>query len=331
MTDRPLLYLSDRDVRGILDARMAIEVGERTLIELANGGVDWCEPRQLQVSSPAYPTRIRAKSCVLRSRNVGGTRVFAINRTEAGRRVAAARPTRVVLLTDPESGALLAILDEQWSSAVRTGAGVAIAAKHLARREGRPVVAILGAGYVAETSLTALREVCDPSEVRIFAPPEGEREGYARKMSERLGLRVLPVGTPEEAVRGAVIICAATSAKEPFVRDEWLGPGSFVYSLGEFQELRTEAYLRTSKLIVDDWEQVKLKADIVELLARGVLSREDVYAELADVVAGRKPGRESNKERIIVRSQGLAPQDVAVAHAVYEIALERGVGLALGG
>ncbi len=327
MMDVPgLLYLSNDDVHGLLDMRMAIECGERTLRDIAGGEVDWCERRQMQVKSPAFQTRIRAKSCLLRRQGVGGTRVFSINRTETGRQTAAARPTRVVLLTDAHTGALIAIVDEQWSLAVRTGAAVGIAARHLARRGEQATVGILGAGPIAETSLMAIREVCDVGEVRVYAPPVEERESYASRMSQQLELRVVPLASAEEAVRGSAIVCAATSAKEPFIRDEWLAPGSFLYSLGELQEAETEVYRRTDKLVVDDWEQVKLKADVIALLGSGELSESDVYAELADVVGGKRPGRESEEERIFMRSQGLVPQDIALAHAVYLAAIERGVG-----
>ncbi len=321
-----LLYLSNDDVRGLLDMRMAIECGERTLREIASGEVDWCEPRQMQVKSPAFQTRIRAKSCLLRRHGVGGTRVFSISRTEIGRHTAAARPTRVVLLTDAHTGALIAIVDEQWSFAVRTGAAVGIAARHLARRGEQATVGILGAGPIAETSLMAIREVCNVGKVRVYAPPVEERESYASRMSEQLGLQVVPVAGAEEAVRGSAIVCAATSAKEPFIRDEWLDPGSFLYSLGELQEAETQVYMRTDKLVVDDWEQVKLKTDVIALLGSGELSESDVYAELADVVGGKRPGRESEEERIFMRSQGLVPQDIALAHAIYLAAIERGVG-----
>lgn len=332
MTDEPqLLYLTNEDVRSLLDMRLAIECGERMLLEISEGDVDWCEPRQMQVKSLAFQTRIRAKSCILRRQGVGGTRVFSINRTEIGTQTAAARPTRLVLLTDAETGAMLAIMDEQWSFAVRTGAAVGIAAKYLARRQVQVPVGILGAGPIAETCLMAIREVCDAGEVRVYAPPVEERESYASRMSGQLGLRIVPVATPEEAVQNSVIVCAATSAKEPFIRDEWLAPGSFLYSLGEFQEAGTEVYRRTTKFVVDDWEQVKLKADVIALLESGELSVSDVHAELAEVVAGTKPGRESEVERIFMRSQGLVPQDIALAHAIYLSALERGVGQTLSG
>lgn len=324
-----LLFLSCRDVRELLDIKTAIRLAEEALLEQASERVDWCEPRQMVLKSAAYPdTTLKYKSCVLRGAGVAGSRIVGLNRTEAGKGVAAQRPTKFILLTDPESGAFLAILDEHGSYALRTGAGVAIAIKHLGRKDCQ-TLGIVGSGDMAEASLVALQAVCSPREVRVYSRTPAHREQYARKMSEQLGLRVVPVPTAEEAVRGCEIICSATTATEPFIRDEWLEPGSTIYTMGEFQELETAAYQRTSKLVVDDWEQVKLKVDIKTLLARGEISDASVHASFADLVTGRRPGRESLEERILVRSQGLVIQDIAIANWVYQAALERRIGQVL--
>jgi ornithine cyclodeaminase len=145
-------------------------------------------------------------------------------------------------------------------------------------------------------------------------------------MGRRLGLRVVSVPTAEEAVRGCEIVCAATTATSPFIKDEWIEPGCTLYTMGEHQEVETPAYLSADKFVVDDWEQVKLKVDIQTMLRKGELSEQNVHADFADLVAGKRPGRERPDERILVRSQGLVTQDIAIAYWVYRAALERGVG-----
>jgi ornithine cyclodeaminase/alanine dehydrogenase-like protein (mu-crystallin family) len=95
--------------------------------------------------------------------------------------------------------------------------------------------------------------------------------------------------------------------------------------LGHGQEAETAVYQRT-KLIVDDWEQVKLKVDIKALLASGAITQSDVVADLAGVVSGKQPGRVSNVDRIFMRSQGLVPQDITIAYAIYQLAVAQGIG-----
>lgn len=321
-----LLYLSYDDVRSILDVRTAIRLAEEALLEHANNRIDWCEPRQMVLRPSEHPdTTVKYKSCVLRGLGIAGSRIVGLNRTEFGKSVAARRPTKLILLTDPESAAILAILDEHGSYALRTGAGVAIALKHLARTDAE-VVGLVGSGDMADASLVAVTAVCSPREVRVYSRTPQHRERFAERWSRESGLRVVAVSTVEQAVRGCQVVVSATTATEPFIRDEWLEAGSFFYTMGEFQEAETAAYLNTDKLVVDDWEQVKLKVDIKAMLARGELSETDVYADFADLVSGRKPGRETPTERILVRSQGLVTQDIAIAYWVYRAALERGVG-----
>jgi ornithine cyclodeaminase/alanine dehydrogenase-like protein (mu-crystallin family) len=239
--------------------------------------------------------------------------------------VAARRPTKFILLADPGSGAFLAILDEHGSYAMRTGAGVAIAAKYLGRTDCQ-TLGIIGSGDMADASLVALHAVTSPREVRVYSRTPKHRERFARRMSAQLGLNVIAVDSAEAAIRGCEIVCSATTATAPFMKEAWIEPGTMFYTMGEHQEVETAAYLRADKLVVDDWEQVKLKVDIISMLRNGELSEQNVHADFADLVSGAKPGRESANERILVRSQGLVTQDIAIANWVYHAALERGVG-----
>jgi ornithine cyclodeaminase/alanine dehydrogenase-like protein (mu-crystallin family) len=331
MTLGPLIFLTYDDVQSLLDPATVINIAEETLREHAENRVDWCDPRQMTLKSATYPDlTLKYKGCFLPGLGIAGSRVVGLNRTPGGKAVAQARPTKFVLLTDPETGAFLAIIDESGTYALRTGAGVAIAAKYLGQPDCQ-ALGMLGAGDMAEASLIALAEVCHPKEVRVYSRQAANRERYASLMGSRLGLRVVPVERAEDAVRGCQIICSATTATEPFVSDQWLEPGSLIYTMGEFQELETAAYLNTDKLVVDDWEQVKIKVDIKTMLARGEIDDSSVYADLATIVAGRKPGRVDANERIMVRSQGLVTQDVAIGWWVYRAALERGVGQRLMG
>lgn len=320
-----LLYLSYADVRQLLDPRTALEVSEATLMQHADDQVVWSEPRQMRVDSSDYPTTLKYKGCILQGSSIAGSRIVSLNRTRSGKRVASTQPTKFVLLTDPETGAHLALVDEHWSYGLRTGAGVAIATKYLAVK-GAKRLAMLGTGDMAEATLLVLAEAMSLEQVRVYSRNADNRDAFSRRMAAQLEIPIQSTETAQQAVAEAEVICAATTARAPFVEDEWIPSGSLTYTMGEFQEIASDFYRKADKIIVDDWEQVKIKVDIAQMLETGELQATDIYADFAAVVSGSKPGRTNDHERILVRSQGLVTQDVALAYWVYQRALEVGLG-----
>lgn len=320
-----ILYLSYADVRQLLDPKSALEVSEATLMQHAADQVVWSEPRQMRVDSSEYPTTLKYKGCMLRGSSIAGTRIVSLNRTPAGKRVASAQPTKFVLLTDPETGAHLALIDEHWSYGLRTGAGVAIATKYLARK-GAERLAMLGTGDMAEATLLVLAEAMNIRQVLVYSRNPANRDAFSRELGTQLDITIKSADTAQHATAEADVICAATTAREPFVEEEWIPPGSLTYTMGEFQEIATAFYQKADKIVVDDWEQVKIKVDIARMLDTGELDTSDIHADFAALVSGSKPGRTNDHERILVRSQGLVTQDVALAFWIYQRALEVGLG-----
>ena len=138
-----------------------------------------------------------------------------------------------------------------------------------------------------------------------------------------------PVESTEEALKGADVVVSATTTSTPFVEDSWLGAGMTAYSIGKNQEMETDVYTSCDKFVVDSWLHCKNKSDMQRLLKENFLSEKDLYAELPDLLSGKKPGRQSDKERIFIRAIGLVNQDIAMANWIYRAALERSVGTRL--
>jgi ornithine cyclodeaminase/alanine dehydrogenase len=166
-------------------------------------------------------------------------------------------------------------------------------------------------------------------EVRVTSRTRESRHNYAREVAKEYGLNVRPVDSTEEALKGADIIVSATTTSVPFVQDGWLDEGVTVYSIGKHQEMESSFYKKADKFVVDSWRHCKNKSDIQRMLKENYLSEKDVYAELPELLAGKKPGRESDRERIFVRAIGLVNQDIALAHWIYRRAVERGIGTRL--
>jgi alanine dehydrogenase len=235
------------------------------------------------------------------------------------------RVSAVLILNDPDTGAVKAILEAGWITAARTGAATAVGAKYLAKKDAG-VIAIIGAGVQGEYQLQALACVLKVREVRIYDVREAASEAYAAKMSRELRLSIAVAHSAREAVQGADVVVAATSARQPFVDAEWLAEGCFICALGSHEEIYDNVVQTAKKIVVDNLEQAKHRGSLAKKMERGVLAENDIYAELAEIVVGRKPGREGS-ERILFCPIGMGSEDVATGAMLYERARKKGLGL----
>jgi ornithine cyclodeaminase/alanine dehydrogenase-like protein (mu-crystallin family) len=124
-------------------------------------------------------------------------------------------------------------------------------------------------------------------------------------------------------------VVSATTTSTPIVKDAWLGDGMTAYSIGKHQEMESDVYKKADKFVVDSWLHCKNKSDMQRMLKENFLSEKDLYAELPEMLSGKKPGRESDKERIFIRAIGLVNQDIALANTIYQSAVEKGIGTRL--
>ena len=329
MKQSGVIYLSNEEVKSLMDLGQAIEITEQALRDHSDGRVIWSKPEDLAIK-PERGWQSWVTGCGLVTPPVAGFRIRAI-KAEGGSRDPsrpARGPRRILILSDREGGEILAIMDEDWCHAVRTGAAATVACRTLARK-GASILAMLGAGDTARATLPVMARAFDLREVRVTSRSPESRQSYAKDLKEKLGIPVRAVDSTEEALRGADMVISATTTLQPFVRDEWLEKGVFVYSIGKHQEMEDAVYKKADKFVVDSWEHCKKKSDLERMLKDGFLTKNDLYAELPDLIAGRKPGRESDQERIFMRAIGLVNQDIAIADWVYRRALEVGAGTAL--
>ncbi len=222
----------------------------------------------------------------------------------------------VIVLCDSGDGTVLAVMDSIEITILRTGAATAVAAKYLAREDARTAL-ICGCGNQGRIHARALRRVRDIE--RIFA--FDVNAGAAANFAEEIGAEAVPAPVWADIVVTCTPSCAAILHR--------VQPGAFVAAVGadseEKQELAPEL-MRSSRVVTDVTDQCAAIGDLHHAIAGGMMRREDVYAELSEIVAGRKPGRENREQVIIFDSTGMALQDVAAAGIVYERALAAGRG-----
>ena len=234
--------------------------------------------------------------------------------------------TGLLILNDAETGLPLAVMDCVWITGMRTGAATALSARYLARPESS-VVGILGCGVQGRTHLEALRVLFPLKKAMAYDVDSGIARAYAKEMESRFGVEVTPVQKPQEAVRGCdIVVTAGPILKKPHqtIQAGWLEEGAFA-SLVDFDSYwHPEAMKQASKFCTDDTEQL--------LHYRQVGYFQDIppiHADLGELVAGRKPGRQRPEERTMTANLGLAIDDMAVAPILYRRALEKGIGTKL--
>ncbi len=232
-------------------------------------------------------------------------------------------------LFDGTTGEPLARMEANRLGQRRTGAASGIATKFLARPDAS-CLGIVGTGWQAESQLEAVCRVRPIEEVRCFSPRSARRQAFAERMAGALGVPVTAAASAKDAVRGADIVVAATTASSPVVHGEWLGSGIHLNAMGanrlDARELDDEAIRRCTFLAADSVEQARLESgDLAQAVAAGVL-RWDAVHEIAAVVAGGVKGRGQPTDVTLFKSLGLAIEDVAVGAFVYERARKEGAG-----
>jgi len=322
-----ILYLSNDEVKRIVDLGEAVAITERALGDHGAGRVTWSMPEDLAIK-PQSGWQSWVTGCALE--HVAGFRIRSIK--AAGGSRDASRPPRgprrVLILSDREGGEIVAMMDEDWAHAVRTAAAATVALKTLARK-GPATLAMLGAGDTASAAVPVMATAFNLKEVRVTSRTPDSRRRFAEDIGKQYRLNVRPVESTEAALDGADLVVSATTTSTPFVKDEWIGPGATVYSIGKNQEFDNGFYKNCDKFVVDSWVHCKKKSDLDRMLKEGFLSEKDLYAELPDLLTGKKPARETDRERIFIRAIGLVNQDIALAEWIYRRAVEKGIGTVL--
>lgn len=237
-----------------------------------------------------------------------------------------------VLLFDPDTGALAAMLDATPVTTIRTAAVSAVATRLLAR-EDAPTLAILGAGVQGYVHIEAIRLVRPIEQLRVWSRTRAHAERLAAAARERFGLEAMVAASGAEAVRGADVVCTTTSAREPVLLGEWLEPGTHVNAIGASHRTAREIDSRTvvlSRLYVDRRESaLKEPGDILVPLEDGDITADHIVAEIGDLLVGRGQGRRDAHEITLFKSLGLAIEDLAAASHVLAAARRTGAGVSV--
>ncbi|HEY8795835.1 MAG TPA: ornithine cyclodeaminase family protein [Gemmatimonadaceae bacterium] len=256
-----------------------------------------------------------------------------VNANFPGNPAAHSMPTiqGVLVLFDATLGVPLAVMDSVAITALRTAAATAVAADHLAHR-GAQIATFIGCGVQARAHVAAIAAIRALRQVYVFDVDEERASRFARELRSQYAFPVTVAPALRDATRASEIIVTATPATQPFLGVDDVSPGAFVAAVGADNEHKRElelSLLRRAAIVVDDTEQCATIGDLHHAIEASVLTRDDVRATLAEVVAGAKPGRLRDDEIVVFDSTGVAIEDVAAASIVFERAAQSGAGLAI--
>jgi alanine dehydrogenase len=323
-----LTFLNGPDIDGLaLDDDEILAAVEQGL--LAQGcGQTVIEPRVHLVPESSALGHFNVLRGVVKPLGLAGVKVVGdfVHNFEQG------LPSELALLNlfDPTTGVPKAILDATSLTDMRTGAMTALGAKYLARR-GSPVLGHIGARGTSYWNIRLLDHLFDFDEIRVHSKRPQSREEFAVRLSRDLGKTVHAVDNWEHCVRDADIVVEASrlAAPEPLLRTDWIKAGALVIPYGTMSAVELSLTDIMNKVVVDDWGQCRKGLPFGALRQHVDLERitaENLHAELGQIVAGRKPGREHDDETILFWHRGLSLSDIALGHALLVKAAAAGVG-----
>jgi alanine dehydrogenase len=237
-----------------------------------------------------------------------------------------------ILLFDPDTGMLQAIVDGRYITEARTAAVSAVSARFLANPNAS-TLAIIGSGVQARSHLEAYQHVRQLKEVRIWSPRAQSRQSFVDDVSPSINIPVKSMDTAEQAVRGADLIVLVTSSPTPVIEDSWVSEGAHVVCVGACRPTQQEMppqLVSRSRLYVDSKDAAVVEAgDVVMNIASGLIDQSHIVGEIGELVLGRIEGRKSPKDITVFKSLGMAVEDVVAADLVLRRAVENGAGTEL--
>ena len=318
-----VLYLSKKDVEKVgLSMAEIIETVEDSFREKGEGRVE--VPPKPGIH-PRPDSFIHAMPAYIPSMNAAGIKWVSGFPENYKRNLPYI--TGVIILNDPETGVPICIMDAAWVTAMRTGAATAVAAKYLARRDSK-VFGIIGCGVEGRSNLEAIITVFeDLEEVRAYDINKDNLNRYVSEVKEKYDIRVMPADSPRKAVEGCDIVVTATPILKnpnPVIEASWFKDGGFACPIDFDSYWKPEAMHSMHKFCTDDKEQ------LIYYKSVGYFKDiPEVYADLGEIVTGKKAGRENDSERIMSMNLGLAIEDMSTAIKIYEKAKRKGVGVRL--
>lgn len=320
------LLLSLSDVDEILSMKDVIEAVEEGYLAFQKGKVE--QPDIVSMEMPRFHGETDIKSCCNGGNNIISVKIASLF-SDNGKKNDLPTMIGSIMLFDGTTGAPICVMDGSLITGIRTGAAGAISSKLLARKDSKTVT-VLGGGGQARMQIYGLCEVMDTIEsIRVFSPHPAELSAYKKDVEAKTGKQVIICETAEEAMEGADIAISATPSKQYFADASLVKPGMHIVAVGADMEGKNEwdpRIFKGAKIVNDNIAQCLSRGETRNAVVSGVITPEDIYAEIGEILSGEKQGRTSDTEITIFDTTGMAIQDNVTAMRVYEAAKARNMG-----
>jgi ornithine cyclodeaminase len=326
-----ITYLNGPDVKALAltDAEI-LQAVEDALKEQGLGGTV-IEPRVHLVPESSDKGHFNVLRGYIASMNLAGVKIVSdfVDNYKVG------LPSEMALLNlfDPHNGKPLAVIDATSITDMRTGAVTALGARYLARKDSK-ILGHIGARGTSYWNVRLLDSIYDFDEIRVHSRRPESRDAFGERLSQDLGKPVTVVDNWHDCVRDADIVVEASRLPEPtpLLKTEWIKPGALVMPYGTMSAVELSLTDIMSKVVVDDWGQCRKGLPYGALRAHvdsDRITEENLHAELGQIVAGLKPGRENDEETILFWHRGLSTTDISLGHAMLTKARKMGLGQTL--
>jgi len=324
-----VLYLTQDEVKQVLDMKSAFEAVEGGFREMGNKAIEMPPrvylhfPKGVLIAMPAYMPNLNAAGTKLVTVHPGNKKDYNLPAVQAK-----------IVINSIENGSPLAIMDGTYVTAVRTGAAGAVGIKYLAREDAKEV-GLCGLGVQGRSQIMGLMLVRPKiKKVKIFDILPEAIQSFIKEMKAMYpSVDFVTAKSAEEATKGSDIIITCTPSSTPFIKGEWLKKGAHVSAIGADvaakRELETSVLKKANKLVVDFIPQAFVVGDFAKPKEEGAVSEKDIYAEMGEIVSGQKKGRTSPDEITLFKATGLAIEDVGTGAKVYELAVKKKIGTEL--
>lgn len=319
-----VLLLTRNDIESIMDMKFCLRAVEDAFRQLGQGNVSM--PPRVSI-----PISTHQGYCFLMPAYIHGERealaikiVTQYNNNPTMHHLPTVQAS--VLLYSPVTGALVAIMDGVLFTAMRTGAASGVATNYLARKDSK-TLGVIGTGFQARTQTMAILEVRKIERIRAYDIYPENCQKFCEDIGTKFKVECICSRDANDVVVGSDIIVTATTSETPVFDGKLLEEGTHVNSIAGLGQELDEYTIKNSKLVVDSRQAALEEArDIIIPIKKGVISPGHVYAELSELVLGKKRGRTNAEEITVFKSVGLAVEDAATARELYDLAKERRVG-----
>jgi ornithine cyclodeaminase len=322
------VLLTEREIRTLLPMPDLIDAMASALEQFSAGAVR--QPVRSVIEVGEHRSFFGIMPAALEHPPAVGAKLVTVFEGNHGRGLPSHLAT--IVLLDPETGALRAVLDGRYITEARTSAVSAVSVRHLARADAR-VLGVVGSGVQARSHVEAIRHVLPLTEVRVWSPDETKRRRFAEEAAAATGLNVGVAGGARDAVLGADVVVLATASRTPVIDDNDIAPGTHVIGVGACRPDQQEmpaALLARARVFVDSRAAALQEAgDLLIPMRAGLFGPDHVAGELGELVAGRVEGRQRADQVTIFKSLGLAVEDVVAATLALSRAEPSGLGTTL--